>query len=309
MLDKCCGLKVALAALIIAATACVADQGYANRSAEEWATLLERAPDPQDRIRAANAFYHSPPQTYGIVHRLLVAGRTDPDSTVRAMMRRVMGRLPEQATAALIKSLEDSSALVRRGAADAIGRMTHPSAKAVRPLIARTADPDDSVKVLAVVALGGMGSTAYEARDTLRKLAENPGPMRAAALAALPEVDTEADTFIGLFDAAMGDSSEAVRIAATTNALAGARSPHHDPVPLLIRALSDRSAAVRIAAIQVLMRTGPRAQAALPRLVELARSPDENEASLAAAAVQALGGQVPRGARRQRAIPPPRHGL
>lgn len=146
------------------------------------------------------------------------------------MVGAALGQLHEDATPALIRSLGDTSAKVRRRAAEAIGKMRRASDKAVRPLIERTTDPDDSVKMLAVAALGGMGSTAYEARDTVKKLAERPGPMRAAALAALPEIDTEADTFIGLFEAAMLDPSEP-SVGCRDQCLGGSaeRPPRSDP--------------------------------------------------------------------------------
>ena len=288
-------LSPAGALLAAFALACAGDKGYETRSADEWAGILERASDVQERVRAANAFYRSPPHTYSIIHRLLVVQAEDADGVVRSMVGSALGQLQEGATSALVKSLGDTSAEVRRRAAEAIGRMKRPSDKAVEPLVKRTADPDDSVRILAVTALGAMGPTAYVARDTVRSLAGRPGPLRAAALAALPEIDTEADTFIGLFEAAMLDPSETVRLAATRHALAGARSPHHDPVPLLIRGLSDSSRAVQAAAIEVLVRARPNARAALPRLVELTRSPDENVRSLAIAAVRSLGGQPSEG--------------
>lgn len=57
--------------LVAFMAACAGDKGYEMWSAEQLATTLERAPDPQERIRAANMFYRSPQRSYLIVHRLL----------------------------------------------------------------------------------------------------------------------------------------------------------------------------------------------------------------------------------------------
>ena len=286
----------ALAWLVLAALAvgCARDEGYGSRSAEEWAARLDTASDPQHRIEAANAFLRSPPRTYANVHALLTAAATDEEGIVRSMSRAALQHLQENATSALIRSLDDTSALVRRRAAEAIGRMPRASPKAVGPLVEHLSDPDDSVRVLSMLALGGMGGFAYDARDTVKALATHPGPLRPAALEALPSVDPETHTFIELYRAAASDTSEKVRLSAIRNLWAGARSREHDFVAILSAALADPSDSVRMASLEMLQQMGPSARAALPALSQLEKErPTEDIAHLLRKAISAIRGSTP----------------
>lgn len=247
------GLAWGVTALLI--VACARDSGYDGRSAGEWAAQLDSARDPQKRIEAANAFLRSPPHTYENVHALLRAAAMDEEGIVRTMARAALTHLGEDATPALVRAL---------------------------------GDPNDSVAVRAMFALGGIGMYAYDARDTVKKLAEKPGLLRAAALEALPNVDTETHSFVPTYREAMADTSERVRLSAVRNLWAAARTLDHDVVPLLARALADRSDSVRFAAVEMLRRMGSPARAALPALDALAkgRGPVADSARAALAAIR-----------------------
>lgn len=245
----------------LCAVACGRDSGYDGRSARSWAAQLDTASDPQKRIEAANAFLRSPPESYENVHALLTAATTDEEGVVRSMARAALQHLEKGATPALVRAL---------------------------------GDPNDSVGVRAMVTLGDIGIYAYDARDTVKSLAERPGPLRAAALYALPNVDPEAHSFASIYREAFADASESVRLAAVRNLWAGARTLEHDIVPLLTVALADRSDSVRMASVSVLHRIGPAAAASLPALRHLEAERRGSElADSARAAVAVIGSRPP----------------
>lgn len=256
---RCRARTLAWGVLAISVAACSRDSGYDGRSAREWAVQLDTASDPQKRIEAANAFLRSPPQTYETIHALLTAAATDEEGIVRTMARAALQHLREDATPALVRALGDRN---------------------------------DSVRVRAMFALGGIGAYAYSARDTVKKLAETAGPVRAAALEALPNVDPETHSFVPTYSAALKDTSERVRLAAVRNLWAGARTLEHNIIPLLAGAVADPSDSVRLAAMQVLRQMGPPAAAALPVLDSVAKR-GGIEADTARAAIAAIRGKNP----------------
>ena len=271
------------------AAACAGDPEYGTLPAEEWARKL-RSDTVLERVAAANAFAHAPPHTNSVVRSLLAAA-ADRDSTVRGAVLMALQRLKADAAPALRKALRDTSVAIRRRAVSTLGNLTDGSEKSVGPLVDRLRDADDSVRILAVVALGQLGPTAYEARETLKRLATDAGPLRPAALAALPRVDTESHTFISLYAAAAQDTSEAVRVAGVSNALVAARSPDHDALPILAQALSDRSDSVRIVALNGLRFMRDRALPALPKILELKKAQNPAVRAAADSAAFAIGGK------------------
>ena len=261
MSRECRARPLACAFLAVFVAGCTGDKGYDSRSAKEWAARLDTAADPQHRIEAANAFLRSPPHTYENVHALLTAAAMDEEGIVRTMARAALAHLKEDATPALVRALSDAN---------------------------------DSIRVRAMSALGSIGIYAYGARDTVKALAAKPGPLRAAALEALPNVDTETHSFVTLYREAMTDTSERVRLAAVRNFWAGARTLEHDVVSALVAGLTDPSDSVRIASVEVLTRMGPPAKGALPALAQLQRElPTGDIADLVRAAIVAIRGSKP----------------
>lgn len=279
-------MLVTKAALVVALSACARDEGYNGRSADELARMLASA-DSNDRTWAADAFTHSPPSSAANVRALLVAAN-DTVPSVRGRARQALGQLRSNAVSPLVKALNDSDVTVRRRAAEWLGNTPDVSAKAVRPLVERFSDPDDSVRTLAILTLGAIGPLAYEARDAVRWLAQKRGPQRAAALAALPRVDTEAHTFISLYTDAFADTSPAVRAAVARNVLAAARDPHHDVLALLGLALEDPSDSVKVAALDVLRLLGADGSTLLSKVEALSMTGSPKVRAIADSAVRAL---------------------
>ena len=287
--------RAACAGVILVA-GCSRDEGYNGRSAREIATMLASA-DSNERIWAADAFRHSPPSADANVRALLLAAN-DSVQSVRERARQAIGQLHSNASDALVEALTDTSVVVRRRAAEFIGQTRDESRDAVRPLVRRLSDSDDSVRTLALLALGALGPLAYEARDTIRSLAETPGPQRAAALIALPRVDSETHSFISLYTSAFADTSAIVRTTVIRHVLAGAREPHHDVLDLLGRALGDESDSVRIAALEMLRFLGPRAESALAGVQALRQTGSARVRAAADSAADAIRGS------RSRSNPP-----
>ena len=286
-------MKHARAILILAGllASCDSDPDINGKSVSAWTRTLLTDTSPQRRIEAAQALSRGDPSSRA-TQVLVMARATDADSSVRQELTRVLQRLPSSATDVVSRVLEDDDNRIRRSAAVAIRDMKDPAKAVVPRLVDRLQDPDDTVTLFALQALARLGMEAYDARDTVRRLAQSSaGVVRAAALAALPEIDSESETFSGLFEDAYRDTSVAVRIAATSNVLAGFRSSHHDPIPFLGRALDDPSPEVVAAALGVLARLRGNAKASLPRIRRLTGAPDANVRAAAVAAVAAIAGR------------------
>jgi hypothetical protein len=66
----------------------------------------------------------------------------------------------------------DKMPVVRRAAAEALGKINPDNKVAVKPLIEALKDPDMGVRIGAATALGNLGPDATEAIDTLRQIRE-----------------------------------------------------------------------------------------------------------------------------------------
>ena len=260
---------------------CARDPSYQTRSADEWGRLLTRG-TTSERLAAAAAFEHAPPHTTRNVRALLTAA-ADSSVAIRTAAERALAQLSGDATKALAKALRDTNIAVRRRAAFALGDRNRERERAIPALVAVIDDPDDSVRTLAVQSLGRLG-LAYEAVPRVRELATHPGPQRAAALRALPNIDTESRTLLPVYTAALKDTSAEVRIAAAAMLHTGARdltissdgrsTPVMSLVPLLQPLLSDHDRMVRMAALRALADVGQHDTTALSAAEPLRASAD-----------------------------------
>jgi HEAT repeat protein len=181
----------------------------------------------------------------------LLAAR-DPDASVRVAADSALAKLTADATKAIVRALGDTSVAVRRAAARVLGQLYEGSKKAVPALVTATTDSDDSVRTLAVVSLGQLGPSAYSAVGVVRRLATSAGPQRAAALMALPNIDTESRSLYDVYFAALTDTSASVRVAAAWMLPLAIGEAQVEPAPLLARAADDTVPAVRAAAVRAL---------------------------------------------------------
>lgn len=250
--------------------ACAGDPPYNGHSADEWAALLASR-NVADRVAAARAFLNAPP--HHRAHVLpLVHATADADSTVAATAAAAVERLPEDASPILIAALSDSSVAIRRAAAKGLGHFRHEDSKDIRALAAATEDSDDSVRTLAVVSLGMRSTTARDALPRIRTLATRLGPQRAAALMALPNIDTESRSLLSVYAPAMKDADPAVRVAAVSMIIGTAND--HTAMFMVADALRDPDLRVRLAAARVLAGEARHDSTAYDAMANASASPD-----------------------------------
>jgi hypothetical protein len=179
----------------------------------------------------------------------------------------------EEVAPALLAALDDKQRTVRAAAARSLGRLN--VVEAAKPLVEALVSGRVPNGV-AGVALVGLGPSAV---PELRALAEHPSHrLRATAIALLGLVGDSGDSPLAV--RCLGDPSAEVR-AAAADALARIGGPPAEGA--LRSALDDRIPFVRASAAVALGVIGSRA--ALPRLLELARTDDFRPARSSAQAV------------------------
>jgi HEAT repeat protein len=146
----------------------------------------------------------------------------------------------------LVRDLEDESRMVRRDAAESLGKLG--DARAVEPLIVALEDKDSSVRSSAANALGRLGD-ACAVEPLITALGDEDQQVRWTAAKALGELgDTHAMEPLII---ALGDEDQQVRWAAA-KALGGLGDAR--AVEPLIAALEDRDRQVRRATAEALDR-------------------------------------------------------
>ena len=158
----------------------------------------------------------------------------------------------------------------------------------VSAFVRATHDSDDSVRTLAVLGLGHLSSGAYDAVELIRTLAGRPGPQRAAALIALPNIDTESRSLLPIYLPALDDTSPAVRAAAVWELPAAAGDASTDLVPLLSKRLRDPDQGVRLTALRTLALLAERDSTARSVLESARPSDDTLVRRVADSAITAL---------------------
>ncbi|NUQ61942.1 MAG: HEAT repeat domain-containing protein [Pirellulales bacterium] len=163
----------------------------------------------------------------------------------------------------LVKQLNDSDPQTQMKAIDLLGKQGPIAAEAVPGLTKLLQDASPLVRAHAAQALGRIGAPAKAAVERLASLIGDPdGHVRRAAVRALHEIRPGAEITLPLFVKKMQDADHSVRIHAM-NALAELGG---DAVPFLVKALEDEEAAYW--ACLVISEIGPKAEEAVPKLVE-----------------------------------------
>lgn len=269
-------LAVACCLALAMGTSCgSADPGYQGRTTKSWIEQLGR-PDMDAREEAVDALGRvlaiSPNQ--GEAVDALIRTLADTSDVLRvdaALALAKEGVHAEGAIPGLAAVSRDSAhPRVRRIAFETLGRLTHSlpphhadsiAASIAHALAPGLDDPDPSVRMTALAALGGM---------------------RRAAAAAVPAL---APRLVAL----TRDVDPAVRLAALA-ALAALPAPSSELTAHAVRMLADSAGRVRVGAVSVLQSLGPDAWSATPALVHvlLDRDPDVRRA-----AAVALGDVMP----------------
>jgi len=159
-------------------------------------------------------------------------------------VREVVVGLGAPAVPPLIQALGDSDWVVRRAAAEALGKLGDP--QAVPALIQALGDSDSDVRAVAAEALGAIGDP-QAVPALIQALGDSGWDVRRAAAEALGKLgDPQA---VPALIQALGDRSENVRFAAAW-ALGAIGDPQ--AIPALIKALGDDWDDVRRAARQAI---------------------------------------------------------
>jgi HEAT repeat protein len=275
-----------------AAAAALGEIG-ANESVPD---LIEKLKDEQPAVRRSSA------QALGKIGKPAIPGlmntlRSDNPGFLQAVVE-ALGEIGPPAADELVKVLKDPSQnpQVRQYSALALARVARGSNEVVHALMDAVADPNSSIRLSAIDALARIGPDAAAAIDPLIKelkdQSEDPIVRQHAAHALArigPEQSEVTEALTGALDSGDPKVEGAVVSALVETKVATKQDENtvrtlHD----LTSQLSAGSATTRRSAIEALGRLGPRAQAAVPSLVEVLSSKQE-EAEIRQEAAAAIG--------------------
>jgi HEAT repeat protein len=183
------------------------------------------------------------------------------------------------AVPALAEALRDDSDVVRRLAADALGRFGVEAERAVPAVCTLVEDTSPNVRAAAMYALGRIGpSDAESNRALLAALKDEDEFVRYQAGAALTRRGTDFGVLARQLVEAFEREQPAVR-AAAARAVAGVSPDDANltPVETLIRMLHDGNHEFRCVAAMTLAGRGPQAEPATPVLRDAASSDDSSK--------------------------------
>jgi HEAT repeat protein/serine phosphatase RsbU (regulator of sigma subunit) len=237
---------------------------------------------------AARALGNIGPEARSAVDGLIEALAAACPPRLRIAAAEALGRIGPDAGLAeedLSKILEDdhSKSDLRNAAAVALGRVGARSERAVLALV--RAQKTAEIKNSAAVSLQNIGTAAARPlAETLRRKTEAPAVREAAAVALGRIGSREPFVKSALQEALRADSDSRVRVAAAR----ALQAIGEKPVDELVRIMKKNGdSALRMAAIEVLGRIGPEAEAAVDVLCTALDEPDD--VKRIAAAAEALG--------------------
>lgn len=255
----------------------LAEIGPEAKAAVPALSRLLQAKDQRMRVGAAAALVRINPDTAGVAEALSAGLQQDP-SLSYIIAQRALCELGEKSIPVLMTAASQPSAVVRRLAIETLGSIGAHADGAVPLLAAKLADPDESVRRAAANALGKMAAESKAAVPQLRTaLKDTSRLVRTAAAVALIQADPPASEAVPVLLEAISDRSDMTAVPMAYRAPARF-SP--TVVPAVLEFLKGASPArspqrdvqkwvrTREAAIELLGRMGPNAQAAVPALTE-----------------------------------------
>jgi HEAT repeat protein len=162
---------VSLACLATVAVACAArvPAGYQGRKFEDWRADLRKS-DPHARAAAAYALrFFGAPAVPPLLEVL-----NERDSRVFFAAQSSLGFIGPPARDPLVNALQDRSALRRIGAVGALGVIGKYDPTVLPHVTLLLDDPDKTVRVYAIRALGRMGAPAAAAAPALSRALDDP---------------------------------------------------------------------------------------------------------------------------------------
>jgi HEAT repeat protein len=255
---------------------------------EALSAALRTAQDPRIREGLANVLARFGPKAKVGTPSLLEALK-DPDNKVQAEVVNALSKIGADAVAPLTKVLAtDPNALVRAGAARALGRIRPLPTTAVTALGQALQHADPSVRVAAAVALGTIKPGTRIAKEVIQtvvaRLLDNNEFVRLEASLALRAIVAESGAAQDLLQALNNPDPDIRANVVTALGKIGA-----DGVKPLVDALkSDRGTWIREGAARALLQIGPKASEAVPTLTSLVGDPDAAVAFAGALALRAI---------------------
>lgn len=248
----------------------------ADRSVADLGESL-RDPDLTARLAAVEELGHRAAASPDAV-ALLTGALADPEPLVRRFAAGGLAAVPAPSAAtvlALGKLLRDAELDPRESAARTLAVLSpHAPAEAVGdlgPMLAAAAsDKEESVRALAVEALGGLGArgtrTVPAIKPALERALSDPSErVRGAAAASVGELGAVVPGTVVLLTKALGDPSHEVRKQAVV--VLEKWGPDAAPATrAIVRLLHGKEIYLRVFAADALTAIGPGARAALPDL-------------------------------------------
>jgi HEAT repeat protein len=199
----------------------------------------------------------------------------------------LVGSDARAAAPALLELLRDGDKLARRAAADALAQL---GPGEVPTLVRGLSNPSAAVREGCARALGQMGVHARPAIASLRKMLKDAeAPVRTQAALALWRLDRQADVAVPILNLVHKDVDNKDRweaIEAFGIIAVEARPPIRGLTEVLVTALKDREARVRVAAVRALWRRTKQEKVVVPLLREAVT---ERDVLVRLLAVQTLG--------------------
>ena len=276
---------------------CETDPGYGERSSKEWVQQLQRGTE-QQRIEAAGALakiLEIRPNFPAVVAALsfAVGDTSDAVRLTAANALATPGVDPSIALPGLRATLQDSAhPSVRASTAYIIGGLgAGRGIELVPPLVEAVNDSVAVVRGAAIEALGLLKATSESVvAAIIRHSADFDPSVRRAVLQTLMNLRADPSRTVPVARSRLRDSVVSVRMAAayTLGSLGSKASP---ALPDLRNALRDSSAIVRTGAAFAIGEIGPPARAAIPDLKALLSDSSSRVVDQARAALTSIGGK------------------
>ena len=203
-----------------------------------------------------------------LIHHL-----NDTDMEVRFAAVVVLGKLGTEAIPSLLQGLESTLPEIRRGSAEAIGRIGPVARKTIPTLVNMLNDAEPAVREKAAEALGDIGPVAESAiQPLIRSLADADLYVCGKATSALASIGQVA--VAPLMQALKSQNATVRQCAATALGKLGADA--HPASQALIECVDDAEANVRWCAVMALLNLGDHARNAVPALLNSLHDRDED---------------------------------
>jgi HEAT repeat protein len=256
--------------------ACLELSGQNPPPAEDLPIVLQLLKDADENVRGAcgaaiGSYGGAAGEAIPILISMLHDSSTYARLTAAESLGKIATKIPEDTLAvpALIESLQDKDAQVRRFTAVGLQALGDRAAPAIPALLTALNNPSAEVRQQIVQTLGRLVTKSADIVPALTRAARDPdSSVRSSALAALGDSGMLARPAIPVLGQMIHDKDEGIR-ANAVDALGKCCADADEAMPYLIEALGDRVHEVRKFAVLHLGEIGPRAKAAVPALIPI----------------------------------------